>query len=78
MCEADIETLYNRREFLTKDLFNKIIQDPSHKLHTLLPDKNQINVNLRVERIFKDSVCKTDRFRKSFLPTNANKKFLEN
>ena len=78
MREADIETLYNRREFLTKDLFNKIVQDPSHKLHTLLPDKNQSNVNLRVKRMFKDSVCKTDTFRKSFLPTNAINKFLDN
>ena len=78
MREADIETLYNRRESLTKDFFNKIIQDSSHKLHTLLPDKNQTNVNLRVKRMFNDSVCKTDRFRKSFLPTNANNKFLDN
>ena len=78
MREADIETLYDRRESLTRDFFNKIIQDSSHKLHTLLPDKNQTNVNLRVKRMFKDSVCKTDRFRKSFLPTNANNRFLDN
>lgn len=77
MREADFDTFHNRRETLSKGLFNKITQDPSHRLHALLLDKNQTNVYLRNKRMFKDLVCKVDRFRKSFLPANANNKFLE-
>ena len=39
--EADLDSLHNRRETLTKDLFNKIVQDSFHKLHALLPEINQ-------------------------------------
>ena len=40
-CKRQISIPYNRRETLTKDLFNKIVQDSFHKLHALLPEINQ-------------------------------------
>ncbi|CAB4028985.1 Hypothetical predicted protein, partial [Paramuricea clavata] len=45
--QAGLDSLYSRRDTLTKKLFNDIVQNTSHKLHALLPEKNRSSMNLR-------------------------------
>lgn len=47
LVEANVVTLFNRRQYLTSDIFNDILNDESHKLYDLLPSKNISNYNRR-------------------------------
>ena len=38
---AGITSLYERRQVLSETLFDQIMEDPSHKLHDLLPPHNE-------------------------------------
>ena len=62
-----------RREELTTRLFDKILQDPNHRLHHLLPPKNECQVTLRTKRTFNVPLCKTNRFKRSFLMANSSR-----
>ena len=62
-----------RREELTTRLFDKILQDSNHRLHHLLPPKNECQVTLRKKRTFNVPVCKTNRFKRSFLMANSSR-----
>ena len=42
----------DRREHLTRMLFVEVASNPSHKLHSLLPDSNSCQYNLRRQRKF--------------------------
>lgn len=75
LIEAGIDTLFDRREFLTCKLFNDIVNDIDHKLHGLLPSKNQSDFNLRRKNTFNVSTCTTSRFQNSFLIRNSMKHF---
>ena len=66
LTKAGLPTLYERRRTLCKDLFNKIAHG-SHKLSHLLPTRSQQIYNLRLGRTFTTPVCKTNRFRDSFV-----------
>ena len=62
-----------RREELTTRLFDKILQDPNHRLHHLLPPKNECQVTLRKKRTFNVPPCKTNRFKRSFLMATSSR-----
>lgn len=59
--------LHNRREFLCDKLFNSILSNPSHKLYSLLPPKNECEVNLRSQHSFTTRRLHTIRTRNSFI-----------
>ena len=62
-----------RIEELTTRLFDKFLQDPNHRLHHLLPPKNECQVTLRKKRILNVPLCKTNRFKWSFLMANSSR-----
>ena len=62
-----ITTLYDRRSTLCKELFSDIDTQGNHKLSHLLLMRSQQNYNLRSPRTFTAPVCKTKRFRDSFI-----------
>lgn len=68
---SDLTTLYERREMLTTKLFNEITSNENHKLHSLLPEPNTCNVNLRRKRSFNVPICKTNRLKNSFIYSNS-------
>ena len=59
--------LHERREFLCDKLFNPILSNPSHKLYSLLPPKNECQVNLRSQHSFTTRRLHTIRTRNSFI-----------
>ena len=63
---AKIDTLYDRRESLSLKLFNKISHTNDHKLASLLPPRSKCR-KLRNNRTFDIPICKTDRYKKSFI-----------
>ena len=50
LCQANLETLSQRRQFITATLFDSITCNPDHKLHELLPPGNIYEFNLRRKR----------------------------
>ena len=68
---SKLPTLYDRRDGLTKRLFNEISSNPNHKLYNLLPGWNSCTVNLRNKRSFNVPKCKTNRFKNSFICSNS-------
>ena len=67
LVKAGLPTLYDRRSTLCKELFKDIDAQGNHKLRHLLPSRSQQNYNLRSTRAFAAPVCKTNRFRDSFI-----------
>jgi hypothetical protein len=67
LMEANLMTLYERREVLCKRLFSSA-QDSSHKLNPLLPNPRVITHNQRHAAKYPLPVCKTNRFKDSFIP----------
>ena len=63
---AKIDTLYVRRESLSLKLFNEISHTNDHKLASLLPPRSKCR-KLRNNRTFDIPICKTDRYKKSFI-----------
>ena len=52
LSEAEIDTLYDRREFMTKKLFEDIFDNTEHKLHELFPNKNESIPSMRRKNLF--------------------------
>ena len=71
--QGHLQSLYDRREYLCTKLFRQIEQDPSHKLKTLLPNLNTSVDSLRTVRKYTLPLIKTDRFKNSFIPSQASK-----
>ncbi|XP_078370275.1 uncharacterized protein LOC144654031 [Oculina patagonica] len=69
--EASIPTLAGRRDLLSKSLFNDIVTTKNYKLVNLLPERPTNNHQLRNRRVFNTPVCKTDRFKNSFIICNS-------
>lgn len=63
-------TLFERRKVLNDRLFKDIVENSSHKLSKLLPPRNTSTANLRKRRLFQLPICKTNRFKNSFIPYN--------
>ena len=68
---AGITSLYERRQVLSETLFDQIMQDPSHKLHDLLPPRNESTYCTRSREYFELPICKTHRFRKTFIMNHS-------
>ena len=63
---AKIDTLYVRCESLSLKLFNEISNTNDNKLASLLPPRSKCR-KLRNNRRFDIPICKTDRYKKSFI-----------
>ena len=66
-----ITSLYERRQALSKALFDQIVRDQSHKLHELLPPRNGSTYCTRSQGYFKLPICKTNRFKNTFIIENS-------
>ena len=66
----DFTTLFERRQILNNRLFKEIVEDSFHKLNNLLPSRNSCTANLRKRRMFQLPICKTNRFKNTFIPYN--------
>ena len=64
-------TLFERREALTLKLFDEITTNPQHRLHKLLPARNNCDYSLRNSSKFVRPLCKTVRCKKSFVMSLA-------
>ena len=71
----NIPTLYDRRQCLTDNLFNEIVYNSHHKLNALLAPLNCEIMPLRNRRNFQLPVCKTNRFKNSFIMSNSYRYF---
>lgn len=71
MKKTGLETLNDRREKLCTKLFNSIESNKDHKLNELLPDVNMATKNLRMIRKYKLPMVKTNRFKNSFILSQA-------
>jgi hypothetical protein len=69
--QGHLQSLYDRREYSCIKLFEQIEQDPSHKLKNLLPSLNTSFDSLRTVRKYKLPLIKTDRFKNSVIPSQA-------
>ncbi len=69
--EAGIPTLAGRRDLLSKSLFNDIVTTKKHKLVNLLPVRPTTRHQLQNRRLFDTPVCKTERFKNSFIIGNS-------
>ena len=67
----DITSLYERRKALSNALFDQIVRDQSHKLHDLLPPRNESINCTRSQRYFKLPIWKTNRFNNTFIMANS-------
>ena len=63
-----LPTLFQRREDMCNKLFTKIIDDPAHRLHHLLPPKSETGYDLRSNIHFNMYNIPTNRFQNSFIP----------
>ena len=54
-----------------KALFDQIVRDQSHKLHELLPPRNGSTYCTRSQGYFKLPICKTNRFKNTFIMENS-------
>ena len=64
--QANLETLSRRRQSITTKLFNSITCNSDHKLHELLPPRNNCESNLRRKRNFNVPLAKTKRLKNTF------------
>ena len=69
--QSGLCTLFERREALTLKLFDEVTANPQHRLHKLLPARNNCDYLLRNSRKFVRPPCKTDRCKKSFVMSLA-------
>ena len=58
--------MHDRRQTLTERLFSDIVSNKDHALHSLLPKVNCARP-LRSNRCFNVPICKTNRFKNSFI-----------
>ena len=68
----NLQTLFQRREEMCSKLFARIINNPTHKLHNLLPPKHESVYQLRNTRMFERIGTNTDRFKNTFIPKSTN------
>ena len=66
LATAGLPSMYERRETITAKLFN-VISNPDHKLHSLLPTRNQSKYSLRNNRAYHLSGAKTNRLKNTFI-----------
>ena len=64
---AGLPKLHERREKFSTDLFDEIVCDPTHRLHSLLPQRKSCKYALRRKRDFTLPKCKTEHLKNSFI-----------
>ena len=64
---SELQRLHERRESITTRLYHEVANNPCHKLHSLLPKRNDCKYSLRNKRSFVVPRCKTDRCKNGFL-----------
>ena len=64
---AGLPKLHESRERISTDLFDEIVCDPTHRLHSLLPQRKSCKYALRCKRDFTLPKCKTERLKNSFI-----------
>ena len=62
-----IPSLKDHHEQLCAKLFQSVVSDTNHKIHNLLPDRNQPCYNLRQERTFNIPMTHTNRVKNSYI-----------
>ena len=73
LVKSGLQNLHNRRDILCRKTFKNIVEDPNHKLHSLLPPVNdEYQYNLRNKRFFRLPKCKTNRFKNTFMIASAS------
>ena len=55
------------------DLFDEIVCNPTHSLHSLLPQRKSCKYALRRKSDFTLPLCKTERLKKSFIFSHVYK-----
>ena len=65
--------LHERREKISIDLFDEIVCNPTHSLHSLLPERKSCKYTLRRKSDFTLPLCKTERLKKSFIFSHVYK-----
>ena len=67
---CNLPTLRERRQKLCDKLFSEVARNPKHKLHKLLPSRNECQINFRAKRVFNVNF-NTLRFRNTFINSSA-------
>ena len=65
--------LHERREKISIDLFDEIVCNPTHSLHSLLPERKSCKYALRRKSDFTLPLCKTERLKNSFIFSHVYK-----
>jgi hypothetical protein len=68
---SKITSLRKRREVASELLFQQVVQNENHKLHNLLPPRNNSNISTRRKRFFQIPIVKTNRLKNSFIMNNS-------
>jgi hypothetical protein len=71
---SGLETLSERREKITRELFVSI-QQPTHVLHSLLPLRPNHNIPIRDNYLYSLPSAKTNRYFNSFIPYCIRKRY---
>ena len=73
---SGLERLYDRRERLTKEMFNEI-KNHNHVLHDILPVRSQMtsSYNLRNKYEYKIPIAKKTRYGRDFVPYCINRRY---
>ena len=69
---TNLETLEHRRQHQCQKLYTKILNQENNKLKELLPAPKQHRYSFRITRKFDIFKCRTERFKKSFIPSCVN------
>jgi hypothetical protein len=70
---SKLHKLSEHRSYHCEKFFNKIVMNPNDKLHGLLPYNQSVISSLRGKRNFTIPICKTDRFKNSFIIAAAGR-----
>ena len=70
---AGLPKLHERREKISTDLFDEIVFDPTHRLHSLLPQRKCCKYALRHKSDFSLPICKTEGLKNSFIFSHVYK-----
>ena len=63
---SGLQRLHERRESIRTRLYHEVTNNPCHKLHSLLPKRNDCKYSLRNKRTFVVPRCMTDHCKKCF------------
>ena len=59
--------LHERREKFPTNLFDEIVCNPNHRLHSLLPKRKSCKYALRCKSDFTLAICETERLKNTFI-----------